>query len=510
MSKHLLAIIPQVFLYVIAFGIAVPRPENSQLWVSLMCQIQRRFNPKQLTLIIPSSNLTDLIDDFLGCYPFPLLIFNEDRVLVQPPRVNAENESAMILLSDAEVPRLLASLTLLPRIPKTRVWLVFTTKVSRSKVRNAFNLMWNKGYVNVVVLRHRLHKIYFYRYYPFSEKTCNQPVAPVLLTRWTPGEAIPEEVFRSYRITNFRGCTLNCGTFHHPPAVIVVNTSSKVEIEGMVSEIMHVVSHALNFQCHLSMPSDGLDWGYTYANGTSYGLQGDVAKNLIDIAFADFLQSVQRWKASDMIKPYRENCLTMLVPSGLGLLKRSIWSVLLDEFSFEMWSFLSLAVAGSAIFAGFISRASPTETLWSFTGTVVYVVMTFFGAPVRNRPESAAARLFFTMWFPFSMVAGIAYLASFSSLVTVPWRPNDIDTLAAVLKLNLTVYTYPTLLVFLADEDDKSLEAQIAKRAVTSKTRLRVLVRNLAVRRDHAVLFPKMNIKFELARLDRSEAAKVS
>ncbi|XP_015921806.1 probable glutamate receptor [Parasteatoda tepidariorum] len=188
-------------------------------------------------------------------------------------------------------------------------------------------------------------------------------------------------------------------------------------ISGFESELINLLSHKLNFQYEIFVPSD-LSYGFkdTYGNWT--GMVGMLARNEADIAFSLMGITEERSTVLDFSIPYLTLEKTFLMRHASFLPKTSAFTY---PFSRLVWFLFFIVLLLVTVL--FRTLISPKESMCS---VFLNLWGSAFGQGIKYNPRSMLRRMPLGIWLLYSYVLILCYSSVLLSVLTSPIKMKQI------------------------------------------------------------------------------------
>ncbi|XP_076045737.1 glutamate receptor ionotropic, delta-1-like [Oratosquilla oratoria] len=243
---------------------------------------------------------------------------------------------------------------------------------------------------------------------------------------------------------DFRGRQLVVTTVDNWPffKVAKLPNGTLIADKGIDVSVLNTLSGKLNFTYIVVNPPDGL-WGVPLANGSIFGMIGQIARHEVDMAIDEITITGPRETVVDFTRPYFLESTTFITQAPQ---EKSRAYTLVRPFPFEVWLILIAAIvmAGPLMLlfttaAHSVSRASelPRSGAKGLETSRVYSLETYEfnmyrifvnqGCHFRNYWNSS--RMFQATWYFFSITVYALYAGSVTSFLALPSFEEPLDSL---------------------------------------------------------------------------------
>lgn len=316
-------------------------------------------------------------------------------------------------------------------------------------VEEMIQLLWKYRIVNlIVVTRPTINTISIYTAEPFGKNGCIRDARLILLDQFINGVIdITQNLFPRKIPKRFPNCAVKVSTLNEPPFTIrnPMNDSKTPYIDGIEIKLIELISKVNGFILTWMAPpkSDTLKWG-DLLNGTWYGIIGDVAKDISDVAFASLRPTVTRLQGCDFTNPYMVFSMSWFVPRA-RLEKQ--WKI--QIFPNNIWLLLLTIYIFTSFFCFFLSKFKydklPEHSSYlSLSSCLLITFQIALGNP-STMPNNIKLRIVFVVWAIFQMHVNTAYTSNLVSIFTNPGNGKQIENLEDLKNSGLRVCMIPEL-----------------------------------------------------------------
>lgn len=141
-------------------------------------------------------------------------------------------------------------------------------------LNNLFEISYEQSIININFLlpHHNQSAWLMTTFMPFI-KSCNslQQHNVALLTEQNYSVHESIDIVYPNKMKDFRQCPVIAAVFHTPPFVIITSDSMQQKYEGIDTRILGQLAKKYNFKLIFRTPSDNLDRGTVWPNGTATG-----------------------------------------------------------------------------------------------------------------------------------------------------------------------------------------------------------------------------------------------
>lgn len=162
---------------------------------------------------------------------------------------------------------------------------VAVTRLNSTEMEEIFDLFYKIYILNVNIMTfEELNKLHLFTFFPFQLPNCNNTKPKKISSFLRHIEKWSKYNFFNRKANNIRGCPLRIGASvtSAEPAIITKNIKQKnMVISGVAKDIFVELSRRLNFTIIYTHYFNGV--GTVLANGTAFGVLGEVLKNNVDV-----------------------------------------------------------------------------------------------------------------------------------------------------------------------------------------------------------------------------------
>lgn len=283
---------------------------------------------------------------------------------------------------------------------------VFPGEVQINKTL-VFEKMWLKSFYNVAILTQIGDTVDLSTFYPFHENYCNKTPS-TLINRyvnnsWTRPDFFPK------KFANFFKCPIKIASSEIASKFIeVIHKNGTREYVGTDVEIINALADALNFQPSINYTSKSKrnNFGAIYANGTSFGVIGQVVSGTSDLVVGLIMDS-SRIKFMDVSVSYYFYPVSVMIPSGAPY---TSLENLIRPFSIVVWIFFLILVTLPYMFIKVKS-----STIRNVTGETnnfnYYLIMmeSIVGNSIKRLPKRNFPRILIMAFIMYCLVMRTIY-----------------------------------------------------------------------------------------------------
>lgn len=233
------------------------------------------------------------------------------------------------------------------------------------------------------------------------------------------------------KLTNLYGYKIRISMFPNILDAIPSGNSFKGRDGLMASTVESVLNASFSYVG----PSDGVDYGENFGGRRLSGVFGDVANGRTEIAFNSRYLKGEFENLLEATYPHGRDDLTGLVP----VIKPSDVKDFGRNFSFQIWLLL---IATQIILFCLICILT---TLTQYTFNPIEIIGVLFrlmlGQPAQYHQNIASIRLVLISVTGIAFFFEIAYVSQLASVLAVPRKPNQINTLEELANSDLKIFT---------------------------------------------------------------------
>ncbi|XP_071518329.1 ionotropic receptor 21a-like [Panulirus ornatus] len=245
------------------------------------------------------------------------------------------------------------------------------------------------------------------------------------------------------KLANFQGAVLKVSTFNYEPCnfVRLAENGTVVLRYGMDIEIITAMARVLNFTVQLMATPNGETWGEKLANGSWYGLSGQLHRNEVDIGLACYYTSNYWLDAVSLSAPYTTELMCIMIRVEPPL---PHWQAL--AFPFSQWTWL--AVVGGLVVSGpvlyLLALAShqcggEIKNLQDLSFAWYYAFGLHFCEAHRSLPRNPCTQVFVQFLWLYTLILTTSYSASLKAFLLVKKQPATINTFKELYESQLEV-----------------------------------------------------------------------
>nr|XP_042902174.1 glutamate receptor U1-like [Parasteatoda tepidariorum] len=200
-------------------------------------------------------------------------------------------------------------------------------------------------------------------------------------------------------------------------AIDIEKINNTTIISGFDSELIKLLSHALNFEYDIFVPSDN-SYGSMDAFGNWTGIVGMVARKEVDMAFSTISITEERSSVADFSVPYYNLEKTFLMNHASFSQKTTAFAY---PFSGLTWIlFFAVLLIVTVLFRALISpKDSIISVFFNLWGSS-------FGQGISYNPRSMSRRIPLGIWLLYSYVLILGYSSVLLSFLTSPIKMKQI------------------------------------------------------------------------------------
>lgn len=349
------------------------------------------------------------------------------------------DQSSMYLVFIAKVEDIL---TVLPKVRdinlfRARHKIVFVSNlkdnetVDLNQVERIFRACFAKEIINVVLLA-RNEEIY--TYFPFTNE----------FTVRINGSLFPD------KLEDMNGYLLRGSAFLASWDAMISSTDGTRL--GRDIFLWQTVIEALNARFTYVESTDGITYGLKFPNGTMTGVFADVAQNVTDLAINSRMVKLQFENVLEGTYPHDRDDVAILVPCARNVPDYYKFSML---FSKQLWLLIIiLAVMFGIAWWRVVTPGRPGYAAMEALSATL-------GRPV-NKPIGGKERLLLLMYTSYTFFLLAAYEGTLTSVLTVPIKAAEINTLEQLVKSKLPIYAATRF----KDMFLQNVDARITKRLI--------------------------------------------
>lgn len=329
---------------------------------------------------------------------------------------------------------------------------------------------WQMYITNVIVIANieTGNKCAIYSYFPFTPYFCAK-VVPSILNYYTNNSfqydinyLFPE------KMDNLFGCPVTVATFQTEPHIILTERNDTTySVWGIDGILLTVLSQFMHFKPVIRVPSDGMNRGSAYVNGTKTGALKMVIYSSIflhfgklkdlnfkckvfegeaDITIGAFGFSKSRNEYLQYTNPYYYTPIIFALS-----MPRPYTSIeqLFFPFKYIIWSCIGAMFSIGLVVVVFLKYVGNTKSLAFVVGKrnrmpFMNMINTFFGGSIQLSPKRNFARYVFMIWMIGCIVLRNSYQGTLFTFLQQPKAKPVPSTLNELLEKNCTILASKT------------------------------------------------------------------
>jgi len=305
---------------------------------------------------------------------------------------------------------------------KAKFVILIECEESSSNIALILEHCWRYKFLNVVVIPSKNKVIKIYTYFPFREGMCFDHT-PVLIDSFNNSSTFNNGIFPRRKVWNLQNCTLKISSFDYHPIIYFEN----MKMEGLYSPVFYAMAGSMNFSPQFVFTDE---WFGGVSGPKKTGVRGEVFSGRAHLGFT-FLGPLD-FDYLDYDSLPMTGCLTWCCPGSFK--KKSLWWLVVGEFSPAVWMMLILSAAGTIATDFVIRKFGPQH--WAKPNSGMYIKVwgaLLQGSGVMPSYSTLPLRAFWTCWLILSVVLATAYLSTLKSFQAAPhtaFSPNNLEELA--------------------------------------------------------------------------------
>ncbi|PSN53603.1 Ionotropic receptor 872 [Blattella germanica] len=254
------------------------------------------------------------------------------------------------------------------------------------------------------------------------------------------------EDLRKCGVGNFKGYPLKVTMFERQPTVVPVEDciNSTVKYEGLDAFFIYTLAYYLNFTLILHHPIDGEEYGYLTEDGSYTGMLGDIIYGKADISMnALFIKTYGAENVEFTDSAYHDK-VCVIVPKGKKIPK---WLAIFTAVNSDAMSSLLIIYFVNSVIFYTLKKIHSIYILKSIRNDIglsvalLEMLRPFVSSPFPKIPKTTSLRIFFGACLLLGLILTSSMQGIFFAVIANPYYYPDINTLEALDKSNLKIYT---------------------------------------------------------------------
>lgn len=357
------------------------------------------------------------------------------------PNFHQKIRSPMVLLIDSIAAFDSVKTSLRGIYPK--YYLIVLVNGVFEKINEIVEEFWKHSLIDVNFLIANDTHVSIFTYFPFNGNKCGTDTALYLINtydstrhKWMNATVYPDKV------SNLLNCSLTIGTTEAVPMVIINNSSSEVQFDGIEIELIRKLGKIFNFHPKFvafdsigspnAKPSSGL-LGTTFNRTTdvaigTLSLQSERKRFLSATSMFDSVQLIAVVPYPNHVSPFKK----LILPFDL-----ITWILLIIIFITGFLVIVSTKSSSPFLYKLIVGR----NVNFPFTNMLV----AFFGQTQRKLPTGNFSRFLLGKFLVFSLLIRCVYQGKLYDLMEKEMFENMPKSFDELLRKNFTFYTYESL-----------------------------------------------------------------